>query len=258
MICSKEDLRRKKQLEVTIGKLEKFIYSVKQKCPHRLCIHGDVWGADVPIDVIDLPRLIDYRNRVAGELAGLKKESGLTPERTDDSNYFTDLRDNQVYRTVKMPDGNTWFAQNMNFVVPGSRSSAAIPFFSEKQRGRQYTWEEAKAVCPQGWHLPTKYEWEALVSVCGGVDSAGKMLKSTKGWNENGNGDDSYDFSALPCGYVDTDEIFHENGCYGRWWTDSKFLNGSAHVYLAHCSGDFMSISHLNIEYATSVRYVKN
>jgi hypothetical protein len=29
---------------------------------------------------------------------------------------FTDRRDGRVYKTVKMPDGKTWMAENLNYI----------------------------------------------------------------------------------------------------------------------------------------------
>lgn len=60
-----------------------------------------------------------------------------------------------------------------------------------------------RGVCPKGWHLPDTTEWQSLFSAVGGKTAAGKMLKSTSGWNSNGEGLDAFGFSALPAGYRD-------------------------------------------------------
>ena len=56
-----------------------------------------------------------------------------------------------------------------------------------------------------GWHIPTSNDWNTLFSTVGGVSTAGKMLKSTYGWqNRNssspgsGNGIDAYGWTGLP------------------------------------------------------------
>ena len=63
-----------------------------------------------------------------------------------------------------------------------------------------YTWDAAVRVAAtvQGWHLPTKDEWDTLISTIGGTNSGAK-LKSTYGWYDN-NGTDDYGFSAFPSG----------------------------------------------------------
>ena len=67
-----------------------------------------------------------------------------------------------------------------------------------------------RGICPEGWHLPDETEWRALVDAVGGKTTAGKMLKSTEGWNDyfgtSGNGSDIYSFSALPAGYRNNHE----------------------------------------------------
>lgn len=50
------------------------------------------------------------------------------------------------------------------------------------------------------WRVPTDYDWAKLENLVGGNSSAGSALKSQSGWNENGNGFDSFGFSALPGG----------------------------------------------------------
>jgi len=69
-------------------------------------------------------------------------------------------------------------------------------------------------------------EWEELAEAIGGYGIAGKYLKSTSGWNSynggkySGNGDDKYDFSALPGGFGKSDGDFN-SGDIGLWWSAS-------------------------------------
>jgi uncharacterized protein (TIGR02145 family) len=93
--------------------------------------------------------------------------------------------------------------------------------------GRLYDWYAAKKACPSEWHLPSNEEWNTLIEYVGGHDFAGKRLKSKSDWKDNGNGTDSYGFSALPGGNR-TGEF--EGGSFkmddkhigdmGYWWTD--------------------------------------
>jgi len=134
---------------------------------------------------------------------------------------FTDERDGQTYRTVKMPDGKVWMAENLNYKTPeGSWCYDDNPDMGA-QYGRLYTWEAAKAAAPDGWHLPTREEWSNLVKASGG-DVAGKKLKSASGWNKKGNGTDEYGFSALPGGTRISVGSFYDAGYYGVWWSATE------------------------------------
>jgi uncharacterized protein (TIGR02145 family) len=90
--------------------------------------------------------------------------------------------------------------------------------------GRLYKWNEAKTVCPSGWHLSSNANWGDLVTAVGGNSDAGTKLKSTSGWNNwsgatSGNGTDNFGFSALPGGDRNTGGNFCCAGQLGSWWT---------------------------------------
>lgn len=57
-----------------------------------------------------------------------------------------------------------------------------------------------QGICPSGWHLPTKVEFDTLFAAVGGRSNAGMVLKSQTGWKDNST--DAFGFSALPAGYV--------------------------------------------------------
>lgn len=79
---------------------------------------------------------------------------------------FTDERDGQVYKTVKLKDGKIWLAQNLNFEVENSWCYENDPE-NGKKYGRLYNWEAALAACPKGWHLPSDEEWWNMIQQYG-------------------------------------------------------------------------------------------
>jgi uncharacterized protein (TIGR02145 family) len=89
--------------------------------------------------------------------------------------------------------------------------------------GKLYNWyavNDPRGLAPAGWHVPSDKEWTVLSDYLGGNEVAGKKMKSTNGWNENGNGDNSSGFSGLPGGYRFESGGFGGNigySCY--WWS---------------------------------------
>jgi uncharacterized protein (TIGR02145 family) len=51
-------------------------------------------------------------------------------------------------------------------------------------------WEGVQGICPKGWHIPTRKEWETLIETTGGINSAKKLLPGG-----------STDFNALFAGW---------------------------------------------------------
>ncbi len=134
---------------------------------------------------------------------------------------FTDQRDGQVYKTIKIGD-QIWMAQNLNFLTENSycygNNSENCEIF-----GRLYKWEAVKNVCPEGWFLPNDEDWEELGEYLGGrFVSAGGKMKSVDRWlfpnigatNESG-------FSALPSGIGEYDG-FNNIGNYTLFWSSSE------------------------------------
>ncbi|MDR2693280.1 MAG: fibrobacter succinogenes major paralogous domain-containing protein [Chitinispirillales bacterium] len=142
---------------------------------------------------------------------------------------FTDIRDDQKYRTVKI-GSQVWMAENLNFKIDGSWCYDDDEV-NGKIYGMLYTWDAAMAACPVGWHLPTRDEWKAMLEAVGGWEVAGKHLKSKTGWlaDYEIKNLDTYGFSALPGGSRNTGGSFITAGLYGHWWTATK--NGNDDAY---------------------------
>jgi uncharacterized protein (TIGR02145 family) len=137
-----------------------------------------------------------------------------------DPNSFKDSRDGKTYKKVTI-GSQTWMTENLNFAAEGSKCYDNKPENCEKY-GRLYDWETAMKACPSGWHLPSNDEYEVLVNAVGGDEVAGKKLKSSSGWENDGNGTDEYGFSALPGGDGPSDGSFYRVGIYGGWWSASE------------------------------------
>ncbi len=72
--------------------------------------------------------------------------------------------------------------------------------------GRLYTWHAAvdsRGLCPTGWHLPTRDEWNTLFTTLGGATIAGGKLKETTfaHWESpNTDANNFSGFTAIPTG----------------------------------------------------------
>ncbi len=198
------------------------------------------------------------------------------------SGTMTDSRDGQTYKTVTI-GSQTWMAENLNY-----ETDFSFCYNSEETNcakyGRLYRWAAAvgksesecgpayicslpsgniQGVCPNGWHLPSKVEWETLFNAVGGPSTAGWVLKSTSGWNSSGNGTDAFGFSALPAGYRTGgyrigNEGYDGEGDYAYFWSSTEDFSGYAYCMFL----DFYIVDanlHDNIKnYGFSVRCVKD
>jgi len=218
---------------------------------------------------------------------------------TGETGTFTDSRDGKVYKTIKI--GNqTWMAENLAYIGNGMREITDDDEWKNNTAydgwcymnnndslgavyGVLYQWESAKNACPEGWHLATSEEWDALIDYledngysCDGKIGGEKIAKSlavVTGWfNDSGEyslGNSNYleyqnltGFLALPSGqrYVNNGNFsgisylatFWVKKIYqGNEYADRRALNyfdGKIQKY-------FTSLSEIN---GCSVRCIKD
>ena len=195
---------------------------------------------------------------------------------------ITDTRDGHSYKTVTI-GSQTWMAQNLNYETANSYCYSNNASNCTKY-GRLYTWAAAmdsvgswsangkgcgygktcsptypvRGVCPEGWHLPTQTEWNTLFTAVGGQSTAGKMLKSTSGWNSSGNGTDAYSFSALPAGGRGGNGHFNYEGNNAYFWSSTDDNSYYAYSMILYYNGDYAGLDDGNEGYGFSVRCVKD
>ena len=163
------------------------------------------------------------------------------------------------YRTVPI-GSQVWMAENLDYDVSGSRCYNNDPANCAKY-GRLYDWATAmalpsscnssscasqvgtkhKGICPSGWHIPSDAEWTMLTNYVG-EETSGSYLKSTSGWNNEGNGQDKYEFTALPGGQVYHGIYFGNMGIYGFWWSASEYDADNADWWIMSYDTEVLSV----------------
>lgn len=182
---------------------------------------------------------------------------------------LVDSRDNRVYKVVTIGP-QTWMAENLNYSLDAGSQSwcwGNDEGYCAKY-GRLYTWNAAVRACPDGWHLPSQNEFEALVKFvdpgypappAGEAYSsvAGKHLKSAAVWA----GANDYGFSAVPAGRYDGEVgSFFLEGADGvtYFWGATELESGKAFFLNIGSDDDGANLGFLGKVHANSVRCVKN
>jgi uncharacterized protein (TIGR02145 family) len=188
--------------------------------------------------------------------------------------------ENQEYKTVAIGT-QIWMAANLNYNPntgkhkcyaegKGNNEDSWLTPEAAKANcdkyGRLYDWSTAmslsancnnsscasqiqnphKGICPNGWHIPSKDDWETLRKFIEeeifenwededfgwGV---GTKLKAIAGWKETSTADkgvDSYGFGAIGTGYcVSCEELSSAAGFYSgekeeaHWWSSTEYIN---------------------------------
>ena len=167
-------------------------------------------------------------------------------ERDSVYEILTDARDGRSYRTVRI-GRQRWMAENLasadtaiarnlvrnSWCLDDDESACA-------GRGRLYTWTAAmdldpgyqnaqalgeietphRGICPEGWHVPTNQEWNALMKGIAEFwpwDPAGVLLRA-RSWG----GADLYGFSAAPTGLRRAEGDFVDADSSAGYWTATE------------------------------------
>jgi uncharacterized protein (TIGR02145 family) len=134
---------------------------------------------------------------------------------------FTDPRDGQTYATIKI--GNqTWLAENLNFDSGPGRSCYGNDPQNCETYGSLYTWEAALNAVPEGWHMPSRGEYETLINYFSNPSEAYDGLR------EGG----SSGFDSKFAGFLNINGNYEYKDQYGDYWTITEEIGGAGWVWI--------------------------
>lgn len=190
-----------------------------------------------------------------------------------------EAQDGKTYKTAKI--GNqTWIAENLDVSV--YRNGDTIPQVQDPKKwsslktgawcyydgkkesgekyGKLYNWYavvDPRGLAPEGWHVSTDADWTKLAEFLGGKIGSAARIKSTSGWNRNGNGINETGFNALPGGTRSINEQYSFAGNYGFWWTSTEYDSFSGWNRFLGFSNTDINRSTGWKQFGSSVRCVK-
>ncbi len=194
--------------------------------------------------------------------------------------------DGNVYRTIKIGD-HWWMAENLKvthfrngdpITYSGwstSTSSAYTNYNSDQSNvtvyGRLYNWYAAidsRKIAPQGWHIPSYDEWQALVDYLGGYAIAGGKLKEMGNahWSKpNVDATNTSGFTALPAGglFSYTIQPYRggpPSGDATYFWCSTKYGSTSNRAlgWMLETGRAAISVDGYSMYYAFSIRCIKD
>jgi len=162
---------------------------------------------------------------------------------------ITDSRDGKIYKTVKIGT-QIMMAENLAFKpTTGKYWAYDNDEKNVKNYGYLYDWETAKKVCPAGWHLPSKKEYDILIKSAES-NSEGKFDYLIK-YGDSG-------FSSADCGYREVDGTFLGFDIDAFYWSCTPYLNDKAWYLSMTRDDDTAKMSFANKASGFSVRCFKD
>jgi len=134
--------------------------------------------------------------------------------------------------------------------------------------GVLYNWyavNSSTGVCPTGWRLPTREDWEELIAGLGGEDVAGGKMKGTKTdpddhprWmSPNTGATNASGFKAYPAGCRTSLGEFVDLGYYATWWTGSEYDSNFGVSFSIANDGAYIDYGYDKKRVGYSVRCIK-
>lgn len=174
---------------------------------------------------------------------------------------FADSRDGKTYKYVKIGT-QEWMMENFAFKADTGCWAYDNDEANVATYGYLYTYETAKNICPDGWHIPSADECNVLIDYLGGsIKAAYKMMEpGVEYWGNNTSDKvtNSSGFSALPGGcYMYNVSMFMYKGSFAYWWTSTEGSE-SDDIEVMHTNNQVIQFRDYHKLSGLSVRYIKD
>ncbi|MCQ2336943.1 MAG: hypothetical protein MJ010_07175, partial [Paludibacteraceae bacterium] len=188
-------------------------------------------------------KCIDYDTESEAYTAGITTIStsirgGYTP-------YYTDPTTTTIPDYLKDQSDKLGMWYNWAAAVGVADGEKQIEAFSDNRQG----------ICPNGSHIPSVTEWNALRDELD-ASVAGKKMKTSTGW-QSGTGEGNDGFAALPAGYAYGSRVSSVGRGAYYWSSDAKDSD-NAHYRSLFYYDDYLNEDTNFKYYAYSVRCLRN
>jgi uncharacterized protein (TIGR02145 family) len=159
----------------------------------------------------------------------------------------------------QVTDPTAWAALTTGAWCHTSNNSANGPIY-----GKLYNWyavKDPRGLAPEGWHIPTNFEWTTLINCLGGFAVAGGPLKemgNTHWIGANTGATNDSGFTGLPSGLRYPDGSFETTGNYCVWWSSTDVNVYNAFYRFLDTMVASVSASNYPKEHGFSVRCIKD
>ncbi|MBA4317629.1 MAG: hypothetical protein C0412_04435 [Flavobacterium sp.] len=182
----------------------------------------------------------------------------------------------KVYNTIQV--GNQcWLKENLdvgNMIISGTASNSSNSIIEKycynndtancTTYGGFYKWSEAmassripgsKGICPTGFHIPTYFELQGLVTSASGNSNS---LKAIGQGFDTGAGTDTTGFRALIGGFYNYDNYFYGMGFDTFFWSSTETGNSDAYTMYLNGNGSNVTFRYYFKDYGLNVRCLKD
>lgn len=130
----------------------------------------------------------EVQNNETDTINKISEITNVLEKKDEPISSYTDTRDGKKYKTVKIGD-KIWLAENFAYKVPEAKYGGFDGNYwayddneeNVAKYGYLYDWETARKVAPEGWHLPSKTEFDSLINYYG--ENAFEKLSNKDGLN---------------------------------------------------------------------------